>query len=1319
VLRPFKSLRHAIVLGVALCVLLPALLLGSFAARDRYVAAYGERVTAPLKQYAELLVHELALPLWNVDAEAARQLADAILKNPDVVHIRVEDAALGSFVDREYPERRRGEAILQQRDIRRDGKLLGNVTIEFATGRVESELHAEAAKLVVTILVQLAASFILIILLLESRLITPIAELRDAAQRLAKGQLDTPVTITGRDEIGGLAASLEEMRQELRTAFRELESERSMLRHELDERRRSESENRMLAMVAANTNNAVMVSDASGNIEWVNPAFEKITGYSLSEARGHSPGELLQGPETDRVVAAGIGECLRASRGCRDVELINYAKDGRKYWIAIDIQPILDSDGKVERFIAIERDVTERKEAEAALSANHEFTSKIIESLPGIFYLISAEGRFTLWNRNFEIVSGRNADEIALIHPIDLFEGNDRAVISEAIARVFSSGEAIAEANLVAKDGTSRRHLFTGLQLVMSGAPHLLGVGIDISERRRAEEALAISEAKFSAAFHGSNDYITISRLSDARYLAVNEAFERLSGWSSEEAMSSSALDLGIWKDLAERATLVEQLAAGKRINDFPMRMNTKAGTTLECLVSAFVVDIAGEQCMVAVARDMTDAHHAEAALRASEAKFSATINGSVDFISLSRMEDGRFTLVNEAFERMTGWSAAEAIGRTSLELGIWHDPEARAELVRRIRSGEHVRNFFLHLGTRQGQIRECVMSADQVSIDGEPYMVAVVRDETEQRRADHALRRLARGSNVATPEAFYEELVTDLVEALGFAIGFIGLRDPRQPTRIVTRAAHFHGAPRASFSYEATGAPCECVLAGDVCVYADHVADRFPEDQALARQGLHSYVGAPLRDDQGNVIGLLTVMDTKPIDNADLSRSMVQIFADRASGELSRERTGEALAASQQKFSALFHSSPVAMTVSRRAEGYAVVDANTAWEQQFRQSHEDVIGLNGPRLGFWTNLTDRQAVLSAVERDRQIDAYEAWLRRGDGEEILCLISGRMLEIDGEDLLILAEEDITDRRRMERELSELAASLEQRVVERTEALHRSNDELSNTVETLRRAQAELVRTEKMAALGSLVAGIAHELNTPIGNCITVASTLDEQIEEFLESLQSGLRRSVLDNFTGSTRLAADILLKNLRRASELVVSFKQVAIDQTSSQRREFALAEVVAEILLTLQPAIRRTPYVVDFAIPPEIICDSYPGPLGQVISNLINNALLHGYDDRSEGTVSISARVLSDTHFELTVADDGCGIPQAYQSRIYDPFFTTKLGKGGSGLGLNIVYNLVTGVLGGEIAVDSAPGKGTRFLIVAPLVAPMRSDADEADVF
>jgi signal transduction histidine kinase len=192
--------------------------------------------------------------------------------------------------------------------------------------------------------------------------------------------------------------------------------------------------------------------------------------------------------------------------------------------------------------------------------------------------------------------------------------------------------------------------------------------------------------------------------------------------------------------------------------------------------------------------------------------------------------------------------------------------------------------------------------------------------------------------------------------------------------------------------------------------------------------------------------------------------------------------------------------------------------------------------------------------------------------------------------------------------------------------------------------------------------------------------------------------------------------AGDILMRNLQRAADLVVSFKQVAADQTSSQRREFSVAEAVSEIMLTLSPTLKKTSFTVTQDIPGDLIMDSYPGPLGQVITNLVNNALLHGFEGRQTGAVSILVQPGDEGWLELTVKDNGTGIPRANLSRIFDPFFTTKLGAGGSGLGLNIAHNIVTGVLGGRIRVQSEPGAGAEFTLNLPLIAPHRQLEDEA---
>lgn len=271
-----------------------------------------------------------------------------------------------------------------------------------------------------------------------------------------------------------------------------------------------------------------------------------------------------------------------------------------------------------------------------------------------------------------------------------------------------------------------------------------------------------------------------------------------------------------------------------------------------------------------------------------------------------------------------------------------------------------------------------------------------------------------------------------------------------------------------------------------------------------------------------------------------------------------------------------------------------------------------------------------------------------------------------------------------------------------------QALSRSNGELTAALAKIGSMQAELLRAEKMSALGNLVAGVAHELNTPIGNGLMVASTLKSNVGTIARELEAGVTRKHMHDFIGGVEQGADILLHCLGRAAELVDSFKQVAVDQSSMRRRQFDLKKTFGEILATVGALIRQSGHQVLCEVDGDISMDSYPGALEQALLNLINNALVHAFPDGAQGQIRIAACRHGDDTVEISVADDGVGIPQANLVRVFEPFFTTRLGQGGSGLGLHVVYNQVTTALGGSVQAVSEPGHGACFTLRLPRVAP-----------
>ncbi|MBA2733358.1 MAG: HAMP domain-containing histidine kinase [Acidobacteria bacterium] len=261
-------------------------------------------------------------------------------------------------------------------------------------------------------------------------------------------------------------------------------------------------------------------------------------------------------------------------------------------------------------------------------------------------------------------------------------------------------------------------------------------------------------------------------------------------------------------------------------------------------------------------------------------------------------------------------------------------------------------------------------------------------------------------------------------------------------------------------------------------------------------------------------------------------------------------------------------------------------------------------------------------------------------------------------------------------------------------------------------------QAELVKAQKMAALGLLVAGISHELSTPVGNSLMAVSTVDGELQRFRADAEKVLKRSALVHFVDAVEFGVAIAQRNLERTAELLRSFKQVAVDRTTSQRRKFFVEHAISDTLALLQPRINRKGCLVVADIEPSIEMDSYPGPFGQVLTNLIENAINHGLEGEEGGVLEIRVETAAPHRVRVIIKDNGCGIADGDRAHIFDPFFTTKMGHGGTGLGLHIVHNIVYDLLGGTITVRSTPQSGSEFELLLPLAAPAMGPKEDSSL-
>tara|TARA_A200000159_G_scaffold19282_1_gene15786 strand:+ start:10073 stop:11764 length:1692 start_codon:yes stop_codon:yes gene_type:complete len=303
-------------------------------------------------------------------------------------------------------------------------------------------------------------------------------------------------------------------------------------------------------------------------------------------------------------------------------------------------------------------------------------------------------------------------------------------------------------------------------------------------------------------------------------------------------------------------------------------------------------------------------------------------------------------------------------------------------------------------------------------------------------------------------------------------------------------------------------------------------------------------------------------------------------------------------------------------------------------------------------------------------------------------------------------LLSRVEEYISKQQQAERELQTLNSRLEEEVNQRTVALKSANGELIQTLEKLHQFQRQIVENEKMASLGDMVAGVAHEVNTPIGLGITASTMMLDRLAVIDQQFRDKtLKASAMERFINESRENLNIIYRNLDRAAQLISSFKQVAVDQTSEEAREVNVKQLIEETLMSMRPRLKKVTHTINIDCPETLNVMCKAGPLNQILINLIMNSLIHAFETVENGKIDVIARLTEEQKLKIIYKDNGSGIPASIKKRIFDPFVTTKRGQGGSGLGMHLVFNLVTQALNGNIKLESEEGNGVEFTLTFPV--------------
>jgi PAS domain S-box-containing protein len=1098
----------------------------------------------------------------------------------------------------------------------------------------------------------------------------------------------------------------------------------------------------------------VVLSLADGRFLDVNREVTRTLGYTREEAIGKTPVEL--GVWTQRSLRRSLDREVRNKGFYRSVEVDLRAKDGRI--IHCLSSAVLTRIGAEDCVVVFARDITYLKEAERKLRDSEATLRQIFEtSLDEIVVLDIPSGRVLDVNPEFLRNIGLPRAAVVgklLTQLLECAPEQQKKLRAELFRRGIVRN---FEVNLRRPDGRPHDLLVSMALTYLNGRPCAISFGRDISELKAAERALRNSEEKFRQIFESNLDIVLIADRETGKIIEVNEEFVRRTGFSRAEALGRTSVEIGIWANPEQRLELSRALNERGYVHGMEAKLKTRTGASIATLISSALIRLGGKECVLSVARDISDLKAVESALRESEQKFRKIFEKNVDMVLLTSLTTGTVIEVNEEFERISGWSREESLGKSNADLNVWVDLEARDRFFAELKEKGYVKSFESDMRLKNGAIIPVLVSSVSIRLGNQDCTVTVMRDISRLREAEREVRQ----SEATLRQIF--DASTDCISLIDAETGqFINLNQA---------FVEFTGYSRDEIIGR-TG--IELGFWGDP-------SEREAFYRVLREKGRVHNLELDFHVKGGGCFPCLVSAVTLEVRG----RRCVLVLARDISERKQAERK---LRQSEETLRRIFNSGLDPMSVTDIADG-RYIDVNEEFLRLSGYSRDEVIGATYWDLGIWDNRADENDIMRRLTAHGEVRNVEITFRTRNGATIPTLVSAVVVELGGRQCALWIARDITELKDAECKLRESEAVLrktfdsvidpmsvvdvetgryldindevarifgysreeiigrtnrqlgiwdspadearfiallnEQGEVRNQEFTFRARDgrripalvsasivdlggrrcalSIARDITELKETQRELVAAREAALAASnakseFLSSMSHEIRTPMNAILGMADLL-------WETDLSHEQRRYLDTVISNGNALLDLI--------NSILDLARVESGRLSLEAVEFDVGELAEKVVETL--AIRAHEKGVELGVrlapdlPETVIGD--PLRLRQVLTNLVGNAIKFTEQGEVEVCVERAAGESSPAALRFSVRDTGIGIPPDKLATIFSPFTqadsSTTRRFGGSGLGLTIVDRLVR-LMGGRIDVESTCGRGSIFRFTAQFVEP-----------